>query len=275
MNNDLLKAYRAERAKDGGYMGKPRAADALRSARCTIANLGADFPRYADCTARLELPRGEYVEMRLEPDSDSDIFERLDVSENDRVADDVADNAGEGWIDRDGRVLWGRGGWGRTDYYLLESGYSLAQRIADRSKYMSRHAAWLHARQSIAQDFDYFRRVLDKGYVGYVATLYDAAGSEVDEDSCWGFEAVDDYAGLECLGAAQCLATRRAQHWVQEVENARAENKRIGAAFSSLAAEYRAARNIGPAVCDAIRAKLAALREEYRANVRTIAGGAA
>lgn len=36
----------------------------------------------------------------------------------------------------------------------------------------------------------------------------------------------------------------------------------------------RAARNVGPAVCDAIRARLESLREECRANVRTIAGGA-
>lgn len=274
MNNDLTKAYRAERAKGGGYMGKPRAADALRSARYVIATRGAEFPRYADDAARLELPRGEYVEMRLEYDSDSDIFERMDVSADDRAPDDAADNAGEGWVDREGRVLWDRGGRSRTDYYLWDSSYSLAQRIADRRKYMSRHAAWLDARRSIARDFDYFREVLDAGYVGYVVTLYDAAGDEVTEDSCWGFEAVGDYAGLECLSAAQCLARQRAKHWTQEVEKARAENKRIGAAFSDLAAEYRAAHSVGPAVCDAIRGRLAALREEYRANVRTIAVGA-
>ena len=275
MNTELLKAYRAERAKDGGYMGKTRAADALRSARCVIANRGAEFPRYAGDSVRMELPRGEYVEMRLEPDSDSDIFERLGVSADDRAPYDVADNACDGWIDRGGCVLWDRGGWSRTAYYLWESGYSLAQRIADRRKYMGRHAAWIHARQSIARDFDYFREVLNAGYVGYVATLYGAAGDEVTEDSCWGFDADGDYAGLECLSAARYLATQRAKHWAQEVEKARAENERVRAAFSSLSAEYRAARNVGPAVCDAIRARLAALRQEYRANVRTIAGGAA
>lgn len=277
MNTELLKAYRAERASNrGGCLGMVRAADALRSARYNLANRGANFPRYCGDTATLDLPRGERIEMELESDCDADIFERLGCEAEDRASDDVADNACEGWQDRDGRVVWDRNGsrWGR-DLRMWESGYSLAQRIADRRKYMGRHAAWLDARRSIAREFDYFRRVLDEGYVGYVATLYDAGGEEVDSDSCWGFEADGDYAGLECLAAARHMAKQRAKHWAQEVEKARANVRTIRAAFAVLVREYRAARNVGPAVCDAIRARLESLRADYRVNVRTIAGGAA
>lgn len=277
MQTELLKAYRAERASNrGGYLGQVRAADALRSARYNLAIRGADFPRYCNDTATLELPRGERIEMGLQPDNDADIFERMDCEAEGRAPDDVADNACEGWQDRDGCIVWDRNGsrWGR-DWRLWESGYSLAQRIADRRKYMSRHAAWLDARRSIARDFNYFLRVLDAGYVGYVATLYDAGGDEVGSDSCWGFEADGDYAGLECLDAARCMAEQRAEYWAQEVEKARANMRLIRGAFAALAREYRAARNVGPAVCDAIRARLESMRADYRANLRVLAGGAA
>lgn len=219
MNPELLKSYRSARASDRGIV---RAADALRSARYNLENRNAVFPCWPGDTTTLDLPRGERIEMELQPDTDADIFERLGCDADDRAPDDVAENASEGWQDRDGRIVWDRNGrrWGR-DLHMWESGYSLAQRIADRRKYMSRHAAWLDARRSIARDFDYFLRVLNEGYVGYVATLYDSDGEEVDSDSCWGFEADGDYAGMECLDTARHMAEQRAKHWAQEVEKAR------------------------------------------------------
>lgn len=277
MNPEIIKAYNLARRETRGYLGAKPAINALREARAAVKNNAARFPRYAGEVERLELPRGEYVEMRLEPDCDSDIFERLGLRADDYVPADVRDNASEGWQDREGRIVFDADarGWRRDWRWLETDQYPLAQRIADRRRHMSRHAAWLHARESIAREFDYFRKVSDAGYVGYTATLYGADGDEIDSDSCWGFEADGDYPGLECLAAAESMAASRAKYWTAETEKARERNRETRRAFAALATEYRAARNVGPAVCDAIRARLAALRSDFQANVRTIVGGAA
>lgn len=277
MNIEIMKAYRRFRKSDtSGYMGQIRAIDALRKARAEAKNRDREFPRYPGDVETLELPRGERVEMRLEWDNDADIFEQLECSADESVPDDVEENASVGWQDRHGRVIWDADSRGRhRDWRFWESGYTLAQRISDRRKYMSRHAAWLHARHSISREFDYFLRILDDGYVGYCVTLYGADGEELEWDTCFGFEHGGDYAGLECLDAAEHLADKRADYWANECERARAENRKLRAAFSALAREYRTAGNVGPAVCDAIRAKMESLRNQYRANVRLIAGDAA
>ena len=139
---------------------------------------------------------------------------------------------------------------------------------------MARHDAWLSARESIRREFEYFDEVRDAGYVGYIVTLYDANGDEIDSESCWGFEAVGDYAGCEARSTADYMVDERAKHWERETAKAREAMRAAGRSFTALAREYRKARSIGPAVCDAIRARLESLRAQHRAALAVIVGGA-
>ena len=255
-----------------------RAIDAIRIARHALRLRGIDFPRYAGDAVRIELPRGEYIICRLKYDSDADIRERLGCDWY--SADDVDAEASIGWMDREGHVLFDADPRGyRVDWAWWDAdtaGWTLADRIAQRRKAgMARHDAWLSARESIRREFDYFQEVWDAGYVGYIVTLYDANGNEINNESCWGFEAVGDYAVDEARGTADYMAEERAKYWERETVKAREAMRAAGRAFSDLAREYRKARSIGPAVCDAIRARMESLRAQHRAALAVIAGGAA
>lgn len=269
----ITTEYRKARAERGGT----RAIDALRIARHAVSMYGVNVPRYVGDDVRIDLPRGEHIVCKLEYDSDADIRDRLGCDWDD---DGIPEERTEGWMDREGRVLFDadRNGW-RTDWkmWLADTAdWTLADRIAQRRRNgMSRHAAWLDARASIAREFEYFRQVCEAGYVGYVVTLYDADDEEIECESCWGFEAVDDYAGCEARSIADHMADERAKHWERETVKAREAMRAAGRAFTDLAHEYRKARSIGPAVCDAIRARMESLRAQHRAALAVIVGGAA
>lgn len=230
MNTELLNAYRTARAEQGGYFGCiTRACDALRHAKASIANASREYPRDVGDRVVMDLPRGERIVMTLEHDPDADVYDRLgleiDVSGN----DDIRGNAPDYWQGRDG-IVYMRGD-RRGEFFALTSDYSLAQRIADRSRYMSRHAAYLGARASVDREATLYRETLDAGYCGYVVQLQDYMGEVIEEDSCWGFEAVGDYAGLEAAAVAESIAKRRADYWAERVAAAKGEAKRLGAAY--------------------------------------------
>lgn len=244
---------------------------ALQAARYNVRMAGAEFPRYVGDDATMALPRGERIVMRLEHDYDSDVAERFGASVSERTMPDEFD-APDWWQDRDGLfyVRDGRRCW-RWDVVDLD----VDSRDWHRAHGMARHDAWLAARAGRERAARAYRDAMDGGYVGYVVTLYDANGEEVEEDSVWGFEASDDCAGREAYDAALHMAVNRAEHWRRETAKARDAMRAAGRAFADLAHEYRKARSIGPAVCDAIRTRLESLRAQHRAALAVIVGGAA
>lgn len=274
MNTELLNAYRTARADGGGCYGDTQPAkQAFRVAKASIADAKREHPRYVGDRVVMDLPRGERIVMTLEYDPDADVCERLGLEIAASGNDDIRGNAPDYWQGRDG-IVYVRGD-RCGDLFALTSDYSLAQRIADRRRHMSRHAAYLGARASVAREANLYRETLDAGYCGYVVQLQDYMGEVIDEDSCWGFEAVGDYAGLEAVSVAESIAKERADYWTARVAAAKGEAKRLGAAYRALKSEIRSLEKIGPNVCDALRGSLSYLRRRHKSQIAIIAGGAA
>lgn len=176
------------------------ARDAIRAARYSVKMAALDWPRYAGDAVTLELPRGERIVIALEHDNDptGDDFYTIDYCQTAR--DTHRAGAPDGWIDRAGRVLvdvddrrsWA---WLETDYTLQER-----RRDASRAGGMARHAAWLAARANLARAADHWRKVQRDGLVGFVVTLFNAAGEEADIEGVWGFDC-ETAAGQEARGA--------------------------------------------------------------------------
>jgi hypothetical protein len=274
MNTELHTVYVEERAANPHRS----ATDALRAARYRLKMRGVEIPKYAGDSVRIELPRGEYIVCALEHDDDADISERLQCEiDHDRDARDAADNgAADGWISRDGRVLFDANG-PRSGYAWAWwiSDCPLRERLAYARRSMARHDAWLCARREVADAFDYFREVQEAGYVGYVVTLYDADGEEVEAESVWGYEAEGDYAGQEARHEADAMADARAKYWEAETEKARERARSIRATVRDLIGDLRKARGADlPHACAALRGHLANMRTAHRAAVAVIAGGA-
>lgn len=269
---DIKTAYLTKRAK-----GAP-AAQAIRAARYAVKMAGLEYPSYAGDRVRIGLPRGEHIVCELQHDDDVDICERLQCSADvcGSARDAASEGASEGWIARDGRVLFDANGDGRgyawawwTDEYGFEQFWE------DGSRQNSKHGAWLRARRMVADSFDYYREVQDAGYVGYVVTLFDATGEEVDSESVWGFEAVGDYAGQEARSVADQMAAARAQYWEAETAAARQRAADIRRQARALVADIRRLSGVGLAACAALRQALQVLRADHRQAMAVIAGGAA
>lgn len=259
---NLISEYRKARANGA------TAQQALRSARYNVRMAGADFPRWIGEDVTMMLPRGERIVMRLEHDSDADIADRFGVTVDYRPARHAREyGAPDWWQDRDGLFHC------FESYDRFTVDLDSDSRDWHRTHGMARHDAWLRARQDRERAAQAYRDAMEDGYVGYVVTLYDANGEEVEAESCWGFEASDNYAGREAYSAAVHMAQERAAHWEREVTAARDRMHAAGVAFTDLAHEYRKARGIGPAMCDAIRARLEALFAEHRAALAVIVGG--
>lgn len=265
-------AYLAERAK-----GTP-AAQAIRAARYAVKMAGLDCPRWAGDSVRIDLPRGEHIVCELQHDDDADICERLQCSADicSSARDAASEGAREGWISRDGRVLFDANGnsYGYAWAWWSDN-YGFRQFWEDGRRQHGRHASWLRARRMVADGFDYYRQAQDAGYVGYSVTLFDAAGGEVDNESCWGFEAVGDYAGQEARSTADSMARQRARHWEAETAAARQRAADIRGQARALVADIRRLSGAGPAACAALRQALQGLRADHRQALAVIAGGAA
>lgn len=266
----ISEAYRAERAKN------LPAIDAIRGARYAANIAGLEFPDYAGDEVRIDLPRGEYIVCKLEDDSDNDVRERLGCSWTDDGVPE--DGRRVGWMDREGRVLFDADpdgyGYAWRMWIADTTGWTLADRIAQRRKAgMSRHDAWLDARASIAKEFDYFREVWEAGYVGYVVTLHGADDSEVYDESCWGLEAVGDYAGQEARSVAEGMAEKRARYWTQQVEVKRDEARDLRDTVRALVADLR--DGMGDVAAAVVNNKVCELRARHSACMRIVAGGAA
>lgn len=262
----MITAYRKARA------GGATAQRALESARYNVRMAGVEFPRYVGEDVEMPLPRGERITMRLECDDYGDIAEMIGAAIDWRPERHAREyGAPDWWQDRDGvfHVVGDR----YADRHTVELGHDT--RSWNRAHGMARHDAWLKAREDRERAARAFRDASEDGYVGYIVTLYDADGAELEEESVWGFEASDDYAGQEAYSVAERMAKNRAWYWGQAVAAARERMHAAGVAFTGLAHEYRKARSIGPAVCDAIRARLADLRATHRAALAVIVGGAA
>ncbi len=269
MNTVILTEYR--KARDEGMP----ATIAASVARYRVKMGAADYPRWPGDDSIMELPRGERIVMKLEYDDDASVTERFNASIDwhpDRWPRD--EGAPDWWQDREGRFYFL--GYSAYDRGVLtfEDRDPEAEREYYRARGMARHSAWLAVRERNEASARAFRAAMDAGYVGYIVTLEDADGNEVAEESCWGFEANDDYAGTEAYSVAETMAKDRAAHWEAETEKARATMAATRGAFATLARQYREARNIGPAVCDAIRARMETLRAEHRAALAIVAGGA-
>lgn len=261
-------AYLAERAD-----GTP-AAQAIRAARYAVKMAGLEYPRYAGDSVRIELPRGEYIVCELYRDDDADIDERLQCSADvcSSARDAASEGASAGWVARDGRVLFDANG---NSWAWWTDDYGFDQRWEDGRRQHGRHAAWLRARRMVADSFAYYQKVQDAGYVGFVVTLHDAANNELDEESCWGFEGVGDYAGQEARNVADHMAAARAKHWEAETSKARQRAADIRRQARALVADIRHLSGVGPAACAALRQSLQGLRSEHRQAMAVIAGDAA
>lgn len=260
---NLINEYRKTRA-DGATAQR-----AIQSARYNVRMANAEFPRWVGDDVTMVLPRGEHIVMRLEHDSDADIADGFGAIIDRRPARHARGyGAPDWWQDRDGLFHC----YDSYDRFTVD--LDSDSRDWHRAHGMARHDAWLRARQDRERAARAYRDAMGDGYVGYIVTLYDAAGEEVNEESVWGFEASDDYAGQEAYSSAVHMAEERAEYWEREVTAARDRMHAAGVAFTDLAHEYRKARSIGPAVCDAIRARLESLRAEHRAALAVIAGDA-
>ena len=272
MDDKTLREYRNLRTAGN------RASQALRMARYKARMVGEDFPRYYGDKITMELPRGESIVMVLEPDHDADIDERLNVSREDvALYSDVTEHAHDGWISRDGRVLFDAAGNRsyRHTWQWWTDGYGFAQFWEDGKREHSRHNAWLRAREMVAESFKYYREAREDGYVGYVVTLHDADGDEVDSESCWGFEATGDYAGQEAFHVAESMAEARAKYWKARTAEAKRDAIALRKRFSDDALEYRFLRASPdaarlPSTCGIVRDRLAQLRERHRDALRVV-----
>lgn len=265
---NVKTAYLAERAE-----GTP-AAQAIRAARYAAKMAGIEYPRYAGDSVRIDLPRGERIVCELQHDDDADINERMRCSIDfcSSARDAASEGAAVGWVARDGRVLADAD---RHDWMWWADDYGFEQFWEDGRRQHGRHAAWLRARRMVADSFDYYRQAQDAGFIGFVVTLYDAAGEEVDAESCWGFEAVGDYAGQEARDVADHMAAARARHWEAETAAARQRAADIRHQARALVADIRRLSGVGPAACAALRQALQGLRADHRQAMAVIAGGAA
>lgn len=268
MNSEIIKEYREARA-DG-----TAARSALNIARRNVeANNGA-FPRWPGDDVTLDLPRGESVVMRLEHDD----FYR-DIEEEFQVTIDHSPGrwprdygAPDWWQDRDGIVYAMGDNWRDRMAFDFDAARALADSRAYFSRQgMARHDAWLAARQQRDKLADALRNYGNAGFVGYVVELRDADNRTISEESCWGFPGDTDDAGMEARNIALTIARQRAEYWERGTETARNIMRKARQAFADLAREYRQARAIGPAVCDAIRARMDSLRADFRAALQIVA----
>ena len=265
--NDIRTAYTHERAK---HPDRP-ALQALRTARYNVRMAGADLPRWAGEDVTMMLPRGERIVMRLEHDSDADIADRFGATIDYRPARHAREyGAPDWWQDRDGLFHC----FESYDRFTVDLDHD--NRDWHRAHGMARHDAWLRARQDRERAAQAFRDAMADGYVGYIVTLYDAHGDEVEADSCWGFEASDDSAGHEAYSAAVHMAKERAEHWEREVIAAREKAASIRATVRDIIRDMRKARGADlPHACEALRGHLATMRRAHSEAMAIIAGSAA
>ena len=269
---DIVTEYRKARAQGSA---PPHA---IRHARYAVRMAGMEFPRWPGDDVTLDLPRGESIAMRLEHDDHGrDIVDEFGAAIDWSPGRWPRDyGAPDWWQDRDGVVYALGDGYRDRMAIDFDGGGTLADSRAYFSgRGMARHDAWLAARRQRDGLADAFRNAGQDGYVGYTVTLLDANGAELQDESCWGFSGSDDYAGREAADTALSMAEQRADYWTAETARARDAMRAARVAFSALAREYRHAQAVGPAMCDAIRARLDLLRGEHRAALATVAGGGA
>lgn len=270
MNAELNKFYRAERAKGTSAL------NAFRVARYKLKMRDVELPLYAGDSVIYKLPRGERITLEIENDFDADMSERLQFeTESARYSDAREHGAAEGWIDRDGRVLFNGWDYRSHGWEWFIDNYGFQQYWNDGKRDHSRHAAWLRARDMVARSFDYAREVAESGYVGYVVTLHDANGEELDLDSCWGFEDTGDYAAQEGYSIVEHMMAERAEYWQAETERARETVARTRAYIRASVLEWRKIKADQPGIMfSALLNYARKLRAEHSEALRVIAGSA-
>lgn len=199
MHTVIRKQYFARRRFD------VPASRALAIARLEYEQRHANIPRYSEEPVQIDLPDGTRIVMRLEPDYDSESMqdcEFMRTATNDEVA-----HASERWINRDGLVMIDVDRRGmHYDWRMYRIGrVTISERVAWLRKTYGRHDAWLVAREAIAEETRQVYACRDASYVGWITTHYAADGTEIEEESCWGYPAIDYQAGLDALEAAKVM----------------------------------------------------------------------
>jgi hypothetical protein len=200
MEAQLQKTYARLRAENP-TLG---ALNAIRWARGELRNAekmrALGLPRYAPFNAeRVEFSEGYALEFRAESDEFSEFADRsmlrIEWTRNGRPFPE----APECWIDRNGITQWS--GDRVYDWARVESDYPLAERVANNRKLgMSRHNAWIAARESLARDFAFWREYWHsmECWLTLSVSLCGPDGKEIATDCIGGVESSGDY-WRECL----------------------------------------------------------------------------
>lgn len=242
------------------------------AARLAALQRALNVPHYAGDSDGLELPNGARLVYKANSDDCPDFEERsgLSVDWSRRCWPDYIP---EGWLDRNGATYWT--GERSRDWARITSGYSLAERIKDRRRRMSRHAAYTEARRELAREFDFWRDYWHghESWLYCSVTLYGPDGAEIASEACGGIESGGDYWREFLAETADAMLRQYVQDCGKEIETERRRINSTRATFRKLARELRALARLNseaPNACNVLRAHLAALRARVRESVARI-----
>lgn len=274
-SRELYHAWKRIRANHPGITAISALSWARGEPKTAARLVALHVPRYLNYGEKsgFDLPNGARIEYELAPDECAEFSDMLGVKvEWIRYPDECPMASGSGWIARDGRAFF-RGG-RRNDCAWIASGYPLADRIEhNRKRGMSRHDAWIAARESLAREFANIREYWEDRETWYVCTvtLRDAAGRELYSDILGGVESSEDY-WRECLAdMADGILSQYLADCGRSIDSARRGIRATRAHARRLARELRALRGIvAPESCAVLREKLAAMRASVAAAAREL-----
>jgi hypothetical protein len=173
------------------------------------------------------------------------------------------EHAAECWIDRNGVTQWN--GDRAGDWARVESDYPLAERIANNRKLgMSRHLAWIAARESLARDFAFWREYWRgaESWLDLSVRVRGPDGKTLAHDSIGGVESGSDYWRVCLLELAENCLAELSKHCDAEIAAARANVQRDRGRVRRLVGEIRALAGIAtdaPEACATLRGTVSML----------------
>lgn len=191
-----------------------------------------DTPHIGD-KHRIELPRGEYIEIRIRPDDFHHHDEQFNLHYLERYEKHPAEH---GWLDRNDRMLVfvDRRNWAwleNTDPY---------DALPYLRKIRARHDAWLESREQVKETLLAAFQMLEEGTYHYTVELFDAEANSIDEytESCGGYWE-EEAAADDALDQAKYLQRLRAEDWQKTITANRAETITLRATMRQLIKELR------------------------------------
>ena len=274
MEAQLQKTYARLRAENP-TLG---ALNAIRWARGELRNAAAmqalGVPAYCDDRGEsFEFAPGYVLEYRAESDCTADFADRSGLRVTwERGYGRPFEHAAECWIDRNGVTQWA--GDRARDWARIESDYPLAERVANNRKLgMSRHLAWIAARESLAREFALWREYWRsrESWLALSVSIRGPDGETLAHDSICGVESGGDY-WRECLAdMADGLLSAYLKDCGLRIDTARRAIRATRAHARRLAAELRGFRGIvAPESCAVLREKLAGMRAAVGAAARDL-----